>query len=67
MRVITSYLFLILVGILVIYFLRTNFSEYNIKKTVSACVLAKKQTSKSFDQQKAKKSCEESIRKKKED
>ena len=63
---ISKFIFILFV-IFVIYFLRTNFSEYNIKKTVSACVLAKKQTSKSFDQQKAKKSCEESIRKKKED
>ena len=53
----------ILVGIFVIYFLKTNFSEYNLKKTVSACVLAQKQTSKSFDLQKAKKFCEEEIRK----
>jgi len=57
----------ILVGIFVIYFLRTNFSEYNLKKTVSACMLAKKQTSKSFDLEKAKKFCEKAIRKQKED
>ena len=49
--------------IVVIYFLRTNFSEYNLKKTVSACILAQKQTSKSFDIEKAKKFCEESIKK----
>ena len=53
----------ILFGIFVVYFLRTNFSEYNLKKTVSACILAQKQTSKSFDLQKAKKFCEEEIRK----
>ena len=57
----------ILVGIFVIYFLRTNFSEYNLKKTVSACMLAKKQTSKSFDLEKAKKFCEKAIREQKED
>ena len=57
----------ILIGIFVIYFLRTNFSEYNLKKTVSACVLAQKQTSKSFDVQKAKQFCEKSIMKQKED
>ena len=50
----------ILIGIFVIYFLRTNFSEYNLKKTVSACILAK-QTSQSFNLQKAKKFCEEEI------
>ena len=57
----------ILFGIFVVYFLRTNFSEYNLKKTVSACILAQKQTSKSFDLQKAKKFCEGEIMKKKED
>ena len=57
----------ILAVILILYLLRINFSEYNLKKTVSACVLAKKQTSKSFDLKKAKKFCEETIIKKKED
>ena len=51
----------ILIGIFVIYFLRTNFSEYNLKKTVSACVLAQKQTSQSFDLEKAKKFCVKEI------
>ena len=62
-----SKFFFILVGIIVIYLLRTNFSEYNLKKTVSACIIAKKRTSKSFDLQKAKKFCEKEIRKQKED
>ena len=62
-----SKLIFILVGIIAIYLLRTNFSEYNLKKTVSACVIAQKRTSESFDSQKAKKFCEEEIRKKKED
>ena len=54
----------ILFGIFVIYFLRTNFSEYNLKKTISACVLAQ-QTSKPSELQKVKKICEEKIRKQK--
>ncbi len=58
---------LILVTIIIIYFLRTNFSEYNVKKTISACVIAQKRTSISFDIEKAKKSCEEKIRKQRED
>ena len=57
----------ILAVILILYLLRINFSEYNLKKTVSACMLAKKQTSKSFDLEKAKKFCEKAIRKQKED
>ena len=50
----------ILIAIIALYLLRTSFSEYNLKKTVSACILAK-QTSQSFNLQKAKKFCEEEI------
>ena len=53
----------ILVAIIAIYLLRISFTEYNLKKTISACILAKKQTSKTFDLQKAKKFCEEEINK----
>ena len=60
-----STVILILVTIIIIYFLRTNFSEYNVKKTISACVIAQKRTSISFDIEKAKKFCEEKIRKQK--
>ena len=48
----------ILVVVSVIYFIRISFSEYNLQKTVSACILAKAQTSESFDPEKAKKFCE---------
>ena len=58
---------LILVTIIIIYFLRTNFSEYNLKKTISSCVLAQKLTSISLDIEKAEKFCEEKIRKQRED
>ena len=55
---------IILVGIFAVYyFLKTNFSEYNIKKSISACVVAKKRTSTSFDLEEAKKFCEKEIRK----
>jgi len=54
----------ILFVIIVIYFLRTYFSEYNLKRTISACILAQKGKSESFDTEKAKKFCEEKIRKK---
>ena len=64
---ILKFVFILLVGIIAIYFLRTSFSEYNLKKTVSACILAQKQTTKSFDLQKVQKICEEKIRKQKKD
>ena len=57
----------ILVTIILIYFLKTNFSEYNLEKSVSACVLAQKRTSETFDLEKTQKYCEEKIRKQKED
>ncbi len=47
------------------YFLKNNFTEYNLEKSISACIVAKKQTSKSFDLEKAKKECSEKIRKQK--
>ena len=39
------------------------FNNYNLKRTVSACILAQKQTSQSFDPKKAKELCEEDIKK----
>ena len=54
----------LIIGIIVaVLLLGTMFSDYNLKKTVSACIVAQKQTSKSFDLKKAKKICEEDIRK----
>ena len=64
---ILNFLFILLVGIIAIYLLRTSFSEYNLKKTVSACIIAQKLTSKSFDPQKAEKFCVKEIGKQKED
>ena len=55
---------LLLVTIIIIYFQRTNFSEYTLKKAISACVIGQKRTSVSFDMEKAKKFCEEKIKKK---
>ena len=54
---------LILVTIIIIYFQRTNFSEYTLKKTISECLIGQKRTSISFDMEKAKKFCEEKIKK----
>tara|TARA_Y100000590_G_scaffold278381_1_gene312475 strand:- start:411 stop:608 length:198 start_codon:yes stop_codon:yes gene_type:complete len=55
-------LFFILFVIIVIYFLRTYFSEYNLKRSMSACILAQKGVSKSFNLEKAKKFCEEKLK-----
>ena len=60
---IKSILFII-VAILALWFIRHQYGDYNIKKTISACIVAQKQTSKSFDLKKAKKFCKEEIKKK---
>ena len=39
---------LILGTIIIIYFQRTNFSEYTLKKAISSCVIGQKQTSDFF-------------------
>ena len=43
-----------------------NFGDYNLTRTVSACVAAQQQTSETFNYEKAEKYCEEKIKKEKE-
>ena len=59
---------IILAGIIVVYFyfFEEKFSDYNLKKSISACVVAQKRTSETFDLEKSKKYCEEVVRKQKE-
>ena len=38
----------IVVTIVIIYFLKTNFAEYNIEKSISACVLGEKKNGRIF-------------------
>ena len=54
---------LIIFGVIVLYIFQTKYSDHNLNKTISACVIAQKQTSKSFDLKQAKKFCEEEIKK----
>ena len=54
---------LIIFGIIVLYIFQIKHSEHNLNKTISACTVAQQQTSKSFDLKKAKKFCEEEIKK----
>jgi len=55
---------LIVFGIIFLYIFRINYSDHNLNKTISACVLAQKQMSQSFDLEQAKKICKEKINKK---
>jgi len=59
---------IIIIGIIAAYlfFFKEKFSEYNLNKSISACVVAKKRTSETFDLDKSKKYCEEKVRKQKE-
>ena len=59
----TKNIILLIVGIVFLLATRTMFKEYNLKKTISACIVAQKQTSESFDPEKAKKMCEKKIQK----
>ena len=57
---------LIFFGIILIYFLKTNFTEYNLEKSINACIVAQNRTSETIDMEKTKKYCEEEVRKQKE-
>ena len=54
---------LIIFGVIVLYIFQTKYSGHNLNKTISACIVAQKQTSKSFDLNQSKKFCEEKIKK----
>ena len=58
---------LIIFGVIVLYIFQIKYSDHNLNKTISACVVAQKQTSKSFDLKQSKKFCEEKIKKSLED
>ena len=51
----------IIIGMIAIF----NFSDYNLTRTIAACVAAQQQTSESFNYEKAEKYCEEKIKKEK--
>ena len=51
----------IIIGMIVIL----NFSDHNLKKTISACIVAQLQIAESPDVEKAKKVCEERLKKEK--
>ena len=59
----TKNIILLIVGIVFLLVTKTMFKEHNLKKTISACIVAQKQTSKSFDPEKAKKICEKKLQK----
>ena len=54
----------IIVGIIILFLVRNIYSDYNLKKTVTACILAQTQTSNSFNIKEAEQICVDKIRKK---
>ena len=55
----------VIVVIIILFLVRNIYSDYNLKKTVAACILAQKQTSNSFNIEEAKQICVDKIRKNK--
>ena len=54
----------ILISIIALWFIRNQYSDYNLNKTISACIVAQKQTSEKFDPKIAKEYCIAQIKKK---
>ena len=53
----------IIISVILLYFARNNYKDFNLNKAVSACILAEKQTSENFDKDLVRKKCEEKIQK----
>ena len=60
---ILNYIIFIIIASILLYFARHNYRDFNINKAISACVLAKKQTSINYDKDILKNQWEEDIRK----
>ena len=58
---ILNYLIFIIIALILLYFARNNYKDFNINKTISACVLAKIQTNENLDKDLIKKKCKEEI------
>ena len=54
---------LLVIFIIVAVFVISKFSDHNLKKSISACVLAQLQTAESPNAEKAEKFCEEQLKK----
>ena len=55
-------IFILAIIVVYVYFLKDKFSAYNLKKSISACIVAQQRTQESFDLEKSKKYCEEEIK-----
>ena len=53
----------IIIGIIILSVFRVKYSDYNLNRTIAACIVAQKKTSLSFDIEQARKFCKEEIKK----
>ena len=56
---------LFVVFVAIAMFIIFKYNDYNLNRTVAACMVAQKQTTKSFDAEKSRKFCKEEIKKRK--
>ncbi len=58
---------IVMIGLVIVYisFFKEKFSKYNLEKSISACIVAQKRSSDSFNLEKSKKYCEEEVKKQK--
>ena len=56
-------IFLVAIAILILFIFNIKSSDFNLNKSISACIVAQKKTSKSFDIDKARDFCKEEIKK----
>ena len=54
---------LLVIFLIIAAFAISKFSDHNLKKTISACILAQLQTAESPNAEKAEKFCEEQLKK----
>ena len=56
---------LFIIFIVIAMFIIFKYSNYNLNRTIQACMVAQKQTSETFNAEKSKKFCKEKIKKQK--
>jgi len=55
----------LIIAILALYFTKSNYSDYTLEKSISACVIAQKQKSKNMSAKEIKEFCEKEVNKNK--
>ena len=53
----------IIVAIAALSLVRSMYSDYNLERTIQACIVAQKQTSKSFNLEESRENCKKKIKK----